>query len=393
MTIAALPADEDQRLEDLYSYDLMDSKPDSDFDDLVDLAGLICGCPISLITLLDKDRQWFKSQKGMDISETSRDLSFCSHAILGNGVMEVTDASKDERFYDNPFVTEESGIRFYAGSPIVSPGGFKLGTICVVDHTPRTLTQKQENALMQLSRQVGRLIEMREKNKLIRKRALEIISIKNDAITQIMQHNWNENKSLAYHLHEGLAQEIAGCLIHLQTASLNKANSGQLLEAVKVQLQQSLAKVKEMSYSIIPVTTDWLPVDELIEEYIGKIAKTFPFAINGSIQGRKGVKASGKTMVLIHIIEAWLTRLAAKKQVTAVSITLNTGKAFELTIEDDAKMDGLHELSDHVYASLLKEMAIAESGRVNIQVSGSGKNSVKITIPFGAVTAKEYPVL
>ena len=387
MIIAELPIDEDKRLEDLYSYNLLDSKPEADFDDLVDLAANICGCPISLITLLDKDRQWFKSQKGLNVSETSRNDSFCSHAILGDGVLEVHDASQDKRFQDNPLVTADPRIRFYAGSPIISPAGYKLGTICVIDHIPKTLTSQQEKALTQLSNQVSRLIELREKNRIIRQRAEEIISIKNSAITQVMQHNRNKNKSLAYNLHEGLAQEIAACLMNLQSARNNEAKRLPLLDGVKAQLQESLEKVKKMSYSIAPITTEWLPVEELIEDYVEKISATFPFKISFSSFGKKNKKASEKTSVLIHIIEAWLTRLAGKKEMTQVSITLNINKHFELTMEDDAAMLGLLELGDHVYASLLKEMAVAEAGHVDIYVSGSGKNSVKVIIPFNGPAA------
>jgi hypothetical protein len=382
MIIAALPVDETQRMEDLYSYDLLDSKPEADFDALVDLAAYICGCPISTITLVDKDRQWFKAQKGLDISETARKDSFCAHAILSDTIFEVQDASKDERFHDNPFVTGEHGIRFYAGCPILSPGGHKIGTICVIDHTPRKLTPQQEKALTQLSKQVSILIELRKKNMMIRQRALEIISIKNNAITQVMQHNWNENKSLAYNLHEGLAQEIAACLMNLQLATNNEAARKLMLEKVKTQLQQSLAKIKEISYNITPLTSNLLPVQSLIDEYVEKISATFPFNINFSYTGKKYKKDTDKTAVLIYIIEAWLIRLLGKKEITQINITLNIDNAFELIIEDDASMTGLQELSDHVYASLLKEMAISENGQVDMYAPEPGKNSVKITIPF-----------
>ena len=385
MIIAALPADEDLRLKDLYNYDLLGSNLQADFNDLVDLAGYICGCPISLITLVDKDRQLFKSQRGLDVSETSRKDSFCSHAILQNNVFEVQDASKDEHFHDNPLVTGKPGIRFYAGSPIISPGGYKLGTLCVIDHVPKTLTAPQEKALEQLSKQAGKLIALREKNKLIRKRAAEIIDIKNNAITQVMQQNRNNNKSLAYNLHEGLAQEIASCLLNLQLATKNETDRLILFDTVKEQLRESLAKIKEMSYQIAPLTSEWLPVEDLVAEYVVKIAETYPFMISFRSTGKKNKTGSGKTSVLIHIIEAWLTQLYCKKVITKVAVTLHIGNAIELTMEDDAVMIDLSELSDHVYASLIKEMAIAEAGEVDFSISGSGKNLIKVMMPFNTV--------
>ena len=384
MVIAALPADEDLRLKDLYNYDLLDTNPEADFDDLVELAGYLCGCPISIITLVDKDRQWFKSQRGLDISETSRKDAFCSHAILQDGVFEVHDASKDERFYDNPLVTGKPDIRFYAGCPIISPAGYKLGTICVIDHTPKTLSAQQEKALKQLSKQAGKLIELREKNKLIRQRATEIIDIKSNAIAQVMQQNRSNNKWLAYNLHEGLAQEIAGSLLNLQFAEKNETDRWKLIDTVKEQLQVSLAKIKEMSYHIAPLTSEWLPVEDLVAEFIEKIAGTFPFNISFSTTGKKNKTGSNKTSVLIHIIEAWLTRLHSKKKITKITVTLHIGNVLELTMEDDAAMIDLTELSDHVYASLVKEMAIAEEGEVDICILGSEKNLIKVIMPFGA---------
>ena len=382
MITAQVPVDDEQRLEDLYSYNLLDSKPEDDYDDLVELAGYICGCPISLITLIDKDRQWFKSKRGMDNSETSRKDSFCSHAILNNEIMTVVDASVDERFHDNPLVTGKPGIRFYAGSPIISAAGYKLGTICVIDHKPKTLTAEQQKALTQLAKQVSRLLELRKKNVLIRERALEIISIKNSAITEVMQQKWDENKSLAYDLHEGLAQEIAGCLMSLQSVKNNPVDNNALLDTIKKQLQTSLAKIKKMSYGITPLATDLLPVQSLLEEYIEQVAPAFPFEISFDNIGKKNIHDAVKTALLIHITAAWINRLFLKKEITQINITLNINEVFELTIEDDAAMLNLQELGDHVYAALIKEMAQAQDGHVDIFMSGSGKNSVRVTIPF-----------
>ena len=136
MKIAPIPSNDEQRLQNLYSYEILDSAPEDEFNDLVELASAFCKTPISLITLLDKDRQWFKARKGFEAAETDRGSSFCSHAILSNDVLVVEDATKDERFSQNPFVTVDNGIRFYAGAPILSPEGFRLGTVCVLDNKP-----------------------------------------------------------------------------------------------------------------------------------------------------------------------------------------------------------------------------------------------------------------
>lgn len=179
MQIAQLPSDEELRLQDLFSYDILDSEVEKEFNELVELAGEICNCPVSMITFIDKDRQWFKARLDEGPSETSRDIALCAHAILSNDLLVVEDTSQDDRFTKNPLVTAEiKPIRFYAGAPIVSPGGYKVGTICVINNLPQTLSAKQKRALEILSAQVSRLLELRVKNKHLRSRAQQLIDLK-----------------------------------------------------------------------------------------------------------------------------------------------------------------------------------------------------------------------
>ena len=156
-----LPKNEEERLRTLRSYKILDTKPEDRFDELTELAAIICGVPISLMSLIDADRQWFKSKVGLEIQETPRAQAFCTHAIMQPGMFVVPDASKDERFAQNPLVTGETHIRFYAGAPLVSSDGHVLGTMCVIDREPRELTEQQLRALQILSRQVVYHMEMR----------------------------------------------------------------------------------------------------------------------------------------------------------------------------------------------------------------------------------------
>lgn len=166
MELISLPFEElkkeKARLEALHSHNILDSEMDDDFDRIVKVASFICGTPISLISLVDTGRQWFKSKIGLDVNETPRSVSFCSHAIQQDGIMEIQDATQDIRFKDNPLVTGDPNIKFYAGSPLITKNGLKLGTLCVIDRVPKILTQDQKDCLESLAKQVMDQFELKQ---------------------------------------------------------------------------------------------------------------------------------------------------------------------------------------------------------------------------------------
>lgn len=156
-----VPHNEIQRIAALKSYDILDSLPEKSFDDLAQLAAIICETPGAMITFVDTDRLWFKSMVGFVANEVPRELSFCAHAIMDHEVMVVEDATKDERFAGNPLVASWPLVRFYAGSPLRTPEGEALGSVCVISQEPRSISPQQKQALRLLANQVQLLLEWR----------------------------------------------------------------------------------------------------------------------------------------------------------------------------------------------------------------------------------------
>jgi len=175
---------EKDRLDNLYSYKILDSIPEKEYEELVKIAAAICNMPVSLISLIDKERQWFKATFGFQKKETKRDISFCAHAILQPGEpLIVPDTKLDKRFKENPLVTAENGVNFYAGFPLISAEGFPLGTLCVFDYKPNELNGTQISAMKGLANQVSKLLELR-KTKAELQKSLIALEAKNDDLEQ-----------------------------------------------------------------------------------------------------------------------------------------------------------------------------------------------------------------
>lgn len=177
------PADEATRINTLHALNILDTSHEERFDRLTRFAKRLFSVPIALVSLVDEDRQWFKSCQGLDVTETSRDISLCGHAILGDDIFLISDATLDERFHDNPLVTGEPHIRFYAGCPLTAPNGSKLGTLCIIDSEPRELGEDDRSLLRDLARMAEQelaavqLATMDELTMLSNRRGFEALSL------------------------------------------------------------------------------------------------------------------------------------------------------------------------------------------------------------------------
>ncbi len=195
MIKAPIDLTESKRLHALKEYLIIDSLPDKDYDDITSLASYICQTPISLISLIDEDRQWFKSNHGLKVNETPRDFAFCAHAIKNkNEPLIIPDSRKDSRFKDNPLVTNDPNIVFYAGIPIVNPEGYPLGTLCVIDNKPRELSDEQLEALKRLTNQLLKLLELR-KSAISLNETIHLLNDKNKKLNEFVRIAAHDIKS------------------------------------------------------------------------------------------------------------------------------------------------------------------------------------------------------
>ncbi len=166
MISAAIPHDESKRLARLHKYQVLDTAPEQNFDELTELLATVLDVPIALVSLIDQKRQWFKSHHGLDATETPREYAFCAHAILDKNLFVVEDSHVDERFMDNPLVTEDPHVRFYAGMPLITDDGFKIGTVCGIDHEPKVLDKNQKRIFEIVARQVIDQLELRRNSEI-----------------------------------------------------------------------------------------------------------------------------------------------------------------------------------------------------------------------------------
>jgi GAF domain-containing protein len=186
----------------LQRYAILDTEPEQAFDDLTLLASYICKTPIALISLVDEDRQWFKSKIGISMSETPRQVAFCSVAIQHPDVLVVPDTLQDERFRDNPLVVSEPRIRFYAGAPLINEEGYALGTLCVIDQSPRQMSPDQKEALQALSRLVLAQLEFRRNLRLLKEALTDRTQAEHERERELVKLQQTLTRVLGLHIQQ-----------------------------------------------------------------------------------------------------------------------------------------------------------------------------------------------
>ncbi len=311
---------QDKRLSALHSFEILDTDPEKDFDDIVKLASAICGTPISMISLVDADRQWFKARVGVDMTETPLETSICAHAILEAEFLEIADTTQDPRIADNTLVTIDQGVRFYAGAALKTADNLPIGTLCVLDYQPKELSPLQRDTLKVLARQVMTQLEMRK--------ALHTAHLLRQEVDHRMK---NSLQSLS-------------ALIRIQSRALTSPEAKDALASIKSRLD-AVATLHELLYKT--------EADANVD--LGKYVQTI-------CEHLSDIAPSGVTITAtpLHVT-------VSTKQAVAVGTLVNEFIANSLK----------HAFPDHSEGTVKVSLSLAERGMVRVICSDNGVGFAK----------------
>ncbi|MEO6719524.1 MAG: GAF domain-containing protein [Ferruginibacter sp.] len=382
MQPARFPDEEELRLYNLLSYDILDSEAEQDFDELVELISLLCNCKYALISFMDRDRHWFKARKGISIKEQPREISFCAHTILQNEVMVICDTQHDERFFDNPNVTGKYKFAFYAGAPIISAAGYKLGTVCALDNVPKhSFSQKQKNGLRIIAKQVSALLELKVKNKQLRTQSEQQVAEEKRIVQQTLTEQDEEKEFIANELHENFAQTLAATKLYLDFAEQSKELAPVFIKKCRDNILQIIKEMKALSRSILPTTFQHANYLEFIEEMLAEYGKQNNMAIKFTHKGKLDFYDSNIGLTLFRIIQYQL-RNAHNCGAKKIAITIKTDGNIKVSFVDDGK--NLHELEPDRKMLLqhINTRIGLVKGHVNLSTDKKGNNRLDIEIPL-----------
>ena len=318
MKTAPIPANEEERLEKLRQYEILDSATEQDYDDIARLVTQICGTSLSTISFVDRDRQWFKAAVGIEDKETSRDVAFCAHTILGTELFTVEDASADPRFADNPLVTIDPQLRFYAGMPLITPDGYRLGALCAMDRSPRKLTAEQEEALGVLARHVVDLLELR--------RSRRVLETQNRELRELSDLKSRLMSIIAHDLRSPMAN-ISALMSLFENEELDETERQELV----TELHRTVSSTAYLLDNVIgwasrslessPYEFSQIPVDELLRELADSIRHEMESKGNAlELQLSGGAEISCDRNVLVFVVRNLLNN--ANKFTAGGTITL-----------------------------------------------------------------------
>ena len=336
---AAHPFPEEPRLEDLYRYGLLDKESEVEFNELLELVSTTCDCPIAAISFIDRDRLWFKASKGLPPSETSRASEFCARTTLESDILHVSDTRTDERFRHDSLVTDEPGIRFYAGAPIRSSKGYRLGAVCVIDREPRNLDVKELRTLRFVAGQIGKMLELRLKNKVLRQQAEDRLRTDRALLQQTLDEQEAERMSISMELHEDIAQTLASSKFFLELAEDNESNRMDLVRRSREMITKTIRQIRELSFTLMPTTLNDFNLRDLLDRLLRGFTHEAGIAVDFRYEGHVSVgqqRAMGIYRIAEDVIRSATPGLASQLEMRVLACSdLNVSIRLE-----GAELDG-----------------------------------------------------
>lgn len=336
---------EANRLNALYRYNILDTLPEEKFDRITRLATHCLDAPIALVTLVDDDRQWFKSCVGLDVRETEREHSFCAHNLNGDSVMIIEDTTTDPRFAENPLVTGPTHVRFYAGAPLLTPDGYVLGSLCVLDTTPRSATSLNETVLKDLADTVVTELELRLANNNLRDRNRHIQSL----TQELKAANETDRSQLSHLLQEELQQLLQAARMHLERVrpqTKDRPRTADPLEHITTALNDALDLTHRLAARFAPPVANQ-PLPDTLQWLAEKMKADHGLSV--SIHGRSSDLGADETLnpLIYQVVRELLFRLAKAPGPTTVQVGLtNFPDHLRITVENNHNIDPTQPATD-----------------------------------------------
>jgi len=396
---------EEQRLSELYRYSILDTPSESAFDDLAKLAAFICTTPISFVSLVDTDRMWFKAKVGLSVDEIPRTDGFGFSAILGEEFRMISDAQADETLSSHPLFASDPKIRFYAGVPLVTPRGFRIGTLCVADTRPRTLTAEQSAALATLARTVVTQLELR----LLLKSQMELQSCTDDVVAdrtaqlsaanesllgetwertqgektlhelsgQLLNAQDDERRRIARDLHDTTGQTLAALAMTLaqMQPEMSPKNAARFGECVGL-VSAASAEIRSLSYLLHPPLMDLIGLGAAIREFVSEFGKRAGTHITVDVAKDLGRLEGNREIVIFRIIQEGLANVHRHSGSATANIKVRySGQNVILEITDQGRglqLDSEGKTKYGVGIKSMQERLRPFRGTLDVTSSASG---------------------
>ncbi|WP_290796977.1 GAF domain-containing protein [Flavihumibacter sp. UBA7668] len=372
---------EEMRLADLYSFGILDTEEEEDFSQLVELAANITNCPMAAISFIDKDRQWFKAIKNMGVRETRRDEAFCHHTIQQDEVLMVSDAGTDIRFQNNPYVTGDPNISFYAGAPISSISGQKLGAVCVLDSANnRQLSKFQLESLQTIANQISRLLELKRKNKSLINYTNKLIEAEKALHRLSIKEEESERNFIANQLHENFAQTLAATKLYIEFAETEKDLAASFLAKSKDNIEHIINEIRLLCNYIKPVDNYQASPTLLINEYIKQWSLNSNVEVSYLMESEEELPS--ESGLFIYRLLQTVLPLTKTYRVRKLNLSIILGSDIEINVNYQPNSN---YTVDPYQLLLLKKsisMAQAEGGQLLVTRTAEGAHQIMIHLPL-----------